>query len=90
VASTFAEGWEALTSLEPDVALVDIGLPDGSGLDLARRLHEKGHHRPKLLAAVSGYGQPSDIRTSEEAGFDRHIVKPLRMDVLLSLLGVDE
>jgi two-component system CheB/CheR fusion protein len=89
VAGSFAEGWEALTTIEPDVALVDIGLPDGSGLDLARRIHEKGHLRPKLLVAVSGYGQPGDVQTSEEAGFDHHVVKPVRIDELLSLLGVD-
>ncbi len=89
VAHSFTDGWEALVSVEPDVALVDIGLPDGSGLDLARRLREKGHARPKLLVAVSGYGQPSDIQTSEEAGFDQHIVKPLQLDELLSLLGTE-
>ncbi len=85
VAGTFEEGWEALLSLTPDVALVDIGLPDGSGLDLARRL-DGTDDRPSLLVAVSGYGQDEDIASSKEAGFDRHMVKPLQVDDLLSLL----
>jgi len=89
VAGTFEEGWTALTSLAPDVALVDIGLPDGSGLDLARRLDGSGK-RPSLLVAVSGYGQKQDIENSREAGFDQHIVKPLRVEELLSLLGAGE
>lgn len=85
VASTFEEGWAAIQSLTPDVALVDIGLPDGSGLDIARRLGD-ADERPSLLVAVSGYGQDDDIACSMQAGFDQHLVKPLRVDDLLSIL----
>ena len=58
-----------------DVLLSDIGLPDGSGWDLLRRLEEDGH-RPRYAVAMSCHGQREDIDRSLEAGFAAHLVKP--------------
>jgi len=63
----------------PDVALVDIDLPDVSGYDVARALARQGGIR---LVAVTGYGQPDDVRRAREAGFDLHLKKPVRIDEL--------
>ncbi|HXH81407.1 MAG TPA: response regulator, partial [Candidatus Tectomicrobia bacterium] len=67
----------ALASGEaPQVVLVDIGLPDVDGYEVARRLREK--FGPALrLVALTGYGQPRDRARSQEAGFDAHLVKPV-------------
>lgn len=67
-----------------DVVLSDLGLPDGSGLDVARRMRS-AVPRPRLIA-LSGYGSPRDIAGSHEAGFDEHLVKPLDFGLLRDLL----
>ncbi len=74
----------------PDVALLDIGLPDMSGHDLARRLRECADGQPLLLLALTGLGQQKDHRQSIAAGFDAHLVKPVdfkQLDMLLSEMG---
>ena len=71
----------------PDVYLLDIGLPDISGNELARRLRATPSGARATLVAVTGYGQESDRRQTAEAGFDFHLVKPVDMDVLLALLA---
>jgi CheY-like chemotaxis protein len=68
-----------------DVILSDIGLPDGSGLEIARRACEMPQ-RPQRLIAFTGYGSSDDITASHEAGFDDHVVKPIDLDQLLSAL----
>jgi PAS domain S-box-containing protein len=60
-----------------DVLLSDIGLPDGSGLDLMRDLRQRGHRMPAV--ALSGYGMDDDIRASLAAGFAEHLVKPIEL-----------
>jgi DNA-binding response OmpR family regulator len=63
-----------------DLIVSDIGLPDGTGLDLIRELRSNGHRRPAI--AVSGFGMESDVRASKEAGFDLHLTKPVDFKVL--------
>ncbi len=60
----------------PDLALLDVGLPDLDGYEVARRLRERLGDRIRLVA-LTGYGQPTDRARSEEAGFDEHLVKPM-------------
>jgi signal transduction histidine kinase/ActR/RegA family two-component response regulator len=75
-----ADGRQALAILEgwtPDVALIDIGLPDIDGHELARRVARLPlTPRPRLIA-MSGFGQPEDKLRSSEAGFELHLTKPV-------------
>jgi DNA-binding response OmpR family regulator len=68
-----------------DVALLDIGLPEIDGYELANRIRAKGHTKP-LLIAVTGYGQVEDRVRTQAAGFDHHFVKPVNIDRLLEAL----
>jgi signal transduction histidine kinase/ActR/RegA family two-component response regulator len=66
-----------------DVIVSDIGLPDGSGLDLMRELRTRTN-RPAI--ALSGFGMESDVNAAEDAGFDLHLTKPVDIDRLLSAI----
>jgi signal transduction histidine kinase len=80
----------AARTYQPNVVLLDIGLPGMNGYDVARQLrHEAGHNAP-LIAAVTGYGQEEDRRRSREAGFDQHMVKPINPEALQKLLTAAE
>ncbi len=87
---TAYEGRSALTMARggwPDVVLLDIGLPEMDGNEVARRLREEhGPARPRLVA-VTGYGQQEDRLRSRQAGFDHHIVKPVDPEELLAALN---
>jgi CheY-like chemotaxis protein len=69
------------------VLFLDIGLPDMDGYELARRLRALPETSRSLLVAVTGYGQPQDMEHAREAGFDRHLVKPVKHGEILSLLS---
>jgi CheY-like chemotaxis protein len=86
VAYSSSEALDAAPQLQPDVALLDIGLPDIDGYELARRLRRKGETMP-LLIAITGYGQAEDRLRAQSAGFDYHFVKPVNVDSLLKLLS---
>jgi CheY-like chemotaxis protein len=73
-ASTFASALEIATSGNFDLIISDIGLPDGSGLDLMRQIRDRYAARG---IAMSGYGMEEDIRKSREAGFLAHLTKPV-------------
>jgi signal transduction histidine kinase/ActR/RegA family two-component response regulator/HAMP domain-containing protein len=64
---------------EFDVLISDLGLPDGSGIDLMRTLNSS---RPLLGIALTGFGMEDDIRKSHEAGFKHHLVKPIDLNKL--------
>jgi PAS domain S-box-containing protein len=84
---TAHDGMQALDLLDdfkPDVALLDIGLPEMDGFELARRVRVR---YPEItLIAISGYSQPEDRARSAEAGFDEHLVKPVDPAQLMALL----
>ena len=67
-----------------DLIVSDIGLPDGSGLDLMRELQANGRGRPAI--ALSGFGMESDVRASKEAGFDLHLTKPVDFEALFDAI----
>ena len=69
----------------PELALLDLGLPGMSGLELARRLTRAGH--PTRLVALTGYGLPQDRAASEEAGFHAHLVKPVSPEQVEAILA---
>jgi PAS domain S-box-containing protein len=80
------EAVEAAARLRPDVVLMDIGLPSLSGFDVCRRIRTEPWGRDAVLIAVTGWGQDDDRRRSLEAGFDYHLVKPVDLRMLSSLM----
>jgi signal transduction histidine kinase len=71
----------------PDVALLDIGLPDIDGHELARRLRAMPETTQAVLVALTGYGQAEDQKRAYKAGFDHHMAKPADLAKLLELLA---
>jgi PAS domain S-box-containing protein len=72
---------------KPDICLLDIGLPEMDGNELARRIKARAENTNAVLIAVTGYGQDSDRLASMAAGFSHHFVKPVDTERLLALLG---
>ena len=70
----------------PDVAVLDIGLPDLTGYELARRIRAQPWGQAPLLVACTGWGQRDDIERARAAGFDFHLVKPIDPNAVLGLL----
>ncbi|HWG46278.1 MAG TPA: ATP-binding protein [Gemmataceae bacterium] len=80
-------GLEVARVYEPEIVLLDIGLPGMSGYEVARLLRQEfGCDRPTLVA-MTGYGRKEDYRRSKEAGFDHHFTKPVDTDALQELLA---
>jgi signal transduction histidine kinase len=82
------DGEGALKEIEtfkPDAIVLDIGLPDMSGYEVARRLRNAGF--TELLLALTGYGQPEDKQRAREAGFDHHFTKPISVAELSAVLS---
>ena len=71
----------------PEVALLDIGMPLLDGYEVARRIRAQEWGKAVTLVALTGWGQESDRRRSQEAGFDTHLVKPLDLEKLTALLA---
>jgi len=87
---TVANGQAALSaarSRPPDIAILDIGMPQLNGYDLARALRADPSTCAIILFAVSGWGQASDKDLATKAGFDRHFVKPVSPETLLEALA---
>jgi signal transduction histidine kinase/ActR/RegA family two-component response regulator len=87
VAYSGSAALELLDAYRPGVALLDIGLPDMSGHELAAHLRARSELRPLALIALTGWGQADVRRRSREAGFDHHLVKPVAPRALRALLG---
>jgi len=84
-AFTSADAIALAPGFDFQVAILDLGLPEMDGYELARRLRvEAGDRR---LVALSGYGQPNDLAKSRDAGFDRHLVKPVDLARLLRTIS---
>jgi two-component system, chemotaxis family, CheB/CheR fusion protein len=81
------KGIAAVASSAPDVALIDIGLPDLSGYDVAQQIRELPNGASVKLLALTGFGQPDDRERALSAGFDEHLVKPLEYQSLLKAIS---
>jgi two-component system CheB/CheR fusion protein len=84
-----ADGLAALRAMEverPDVAFIDIGLPELDGYGVARRVRKTDAIKAMHLVALTGYGQPADRKKARDAGFDDHLTKPVQMDALFRIL----
>jgi signal transduction histidine kinase len=81
-----ASALEALNQQAADVALIDIGLPDFDGYELARRIRAKHPGNEMKLIAISGRGQSHDGRRGQDAGFDRLLVKPIQPSTIDQIL----
>jgi len=84
------DGRQALESIEttrPEVALLDVGMPELDGYEVARRVRLDARIRNTLLIAVTGWGQASDKERALAAGFDLHFTKPVEPTALIDLLG---
>ena len=87
---TAYSGAKALDVIEherPEFIVLDIGMPDLHGYEVARRIREHGWGRSLTLIAHTGYGQPEDVRRAKEAGFDHHLTKPLEFRLLSEILS---
>jgi PAS domain S-box-containing protein len=76
----------AADAARPDLILLDIGLPGMEGYEVAARLRAAGHTRAGLVA-LTGYGREDDVRRSREAGFDHHLVKPVDLAQLRTIVA---
>jgi CheY-like chemotaxis protein len=81
------EAVSAAADFRPDVVLLDIGLPQMDGLAVARALRKNSWGADIVIVAVTGWGDEADRRRSAQAGFDRHLVKPIDPEELLSWLA---
>ena len=79
-----------MREFRPDIALIDIGLPVMDGYELARRLRADPDFAELPLVAVTGYGQQQDRQRSAAAGFTAHLVKPIDIEQLRTLLEPPE
>ena len=80
VAHNGREALQTLVDKLPDAAILDIGMPDLSGYEVARRFREQTGRPDVFLLAVTGWGQQDDIARAKSAGFDEHLTKPVDPD----------
>ncbi len=78
---------EVAAEYQPDMVLLDIGLPVLNGYEVARRLRADPVYGRAVLVALTGYGSEEDRHRSQSSGFDHHMVKPVDFDALQALLG---
>ncbi|HWC73148.1 MAG TPA: chemotaxis protein CheB [Gemmatimonadales bacterium] len=86
VAHSGATGLERARETQPEVALIDLGMPGMNGFEVAERLRAAGH-RDMLLIALSGYSGEESRRRARDAGFDEYIIKPLDPQTLSDVLS---
>ncbi len=86
------DGEQALAAVQafnPQVVLLDIGLPRVNGYEVARRIRRESPGESPHLIALTGWGQEEDRRLAKEAGFDHHVTKPVELSVLSGLLSAE-
>ena len=81
--------FEAVESFNPNVVVLDIGLPGIDGYEVCRRMRRMPGHEKMLLIAMTGYGTAKNIETAKLAGFDHHMTKPADLQQLAAYLRND-
>ncbi|HEY2815661.1 MAG TPA: ATP-binding protein [Casimicrobiaceae bacterium] len=81
------EAIEEAAAFHPDVILLDIGMPRLNGYEAARRIREEEWGKGMMLVAMTGWGQDDDKRRAKEAGFDRHLIKPVELSFLEEVMS---
>jgi CheY-like chemotaxis protein len=87
IAYSGKEAIESVPAFSPHVVLLDLGMPDVDGYDVARQIRQTIKNRNLRLIALTGWGQEADRRRTAEAGFDHHLVKPVDPEALEALLS---
>src|SRR5262245_33324682 len=83
------DGAQALSSIAavlPDIALIDVGLPDISGYEVARKIRNLPGGGEMILVALTGFAADEDRDAARDAGFDHHLAKPVEVDQIIALL----
>jgi CheY-like chemotaxis protein len=81
------EAVEVAGAVRPEVILMDIGMPRLNGYEACRKIRAEEWGRGIVMVALTGWGQTDDLRRSQEAGFDHHLVKPVEPAALDDLLA---
>ena len=79
--------WRSSPNYKPEIVLLDIGLPEIDGYEIARRIRASPDHRHVRLIALTGYGQTDDRQRARASGFDAHLVKPVEFAALQRVLA---
>jgi PAS domain S-box-containing protein len=87
VAHDGVEAVQAAAAFHPEVVFLDIGMPKMNGYEAARQIRQESWGRTMKLVAVTGWGQEDDKRRAAEAGFDRHLIKPVDPAVVEEILA---
>jgi CheY-like chemotaxis protein len=80
-------GMQTAAAFQPDLILLDIGMPGLNGYDVCRRIRKEPWGKSVCIVALTGWGQDEDKRRSAEAGFNGHLVKPVELGALEKLLS---
>ena len=80
------EAFQAAETFRPDLVLLDVGMPKMNGYEIAHKIRERFWGEKMVLIALTGWGQEEDRQRSKEAGFDHHLVKPIKVATLNELL----
>jgi CheY-like chemotaxis protein len=79
---------EQIEAFQPDLALIDIGMPDLDGFEVARRVRQQCRVPPTILVALTAWARNEDRRHAYECGFDRHVAKPISLELLRNVLAM--
>lgn len=90
VAMTGKQALEVAAELDPQLVILDIGLPDLSGFEVARELRTRWAGRPLYIAAVTGWSDAQTRVRALEAGFDQHVTKPTDRSKIDDILSAAE
>jgi CheY-like chemotaxis protein len=82
------EAVELIPSYEPDMALIDIGMPERDGYDTVASIRQQRGGTHVILVAVTGWSRDEDKRRAYESGFDLHVAKPMRVETLRELIAL--